>query len=242
MTKAPTTSPSTSSILRGQEVTSFLGAACRESWTVELRLGDSAESAVKCTMTSVKGDRLMVRLSANPDSPNPIRKGCAVRGRLLHRDKVFVFDTFCIGIGGDASPAELVLHRPTTIEQRERRRSARRSFRESSLVRVSFALADARHDVQGELLNVSEGGMACRFTATDITRLNRHALVGLTFRLTDDSEKLKLKGQVVSITPASEGRAIVGFEFSHDYATNAEFNLFRTQLQSLQQPKPETLS
>lgn len=242
MTKVPTTSPTTSSILRGKEVLSFLGEACKQSMPVQLRPNGSAESVVVCIMSSVDANGLVVHRASSSDSTNPLRKGTAVSGRFYFSGKILEFDTFCAEIGGDAARPEIVLHRPTFMEQRERRRTARRSFRQSSLVQMSFTLADVRNDVQGELLNISEGGMACRFAGADIEKLHRHTMVDLNFRLADESETLKLKGQAVSITPASEGLTIVGIEFSHDYATSAEFNLFRTQLNKLQKPNPENLS
>ncbi|MBI3834752.1 MAG: PilZ domain-containing protein [Planctomycetes bacterium] len=117
------------------------------------------------------------------------------------------------------SPHHEVIHlrKPATISVHERRRSRRRLLRATTTVELRHSGLGESIRMNGTLLNLSVGGVACRLSNSESTSLHVHELVHLKFSIGNPPTEIQRTARVVSLSQGSSaGQTIVGLEFHGD--------------------------
>lgn len=115
-----------------------------------------------------------------------------------------------------ASEHQLRIPSPRTLTLIERRRSPRRSFQQTSEVRLSFAAENSRKSCSAVLLNLSADGLACRAEHSDASELVVGRDMEADIQFDSEEQPIHLFGRIVSLTAGgSPGTVVVGLEF-HD--------------------------
>lgn len=138
----------------------------------------------------------------------------------------YIFETFVAGIETSVSQARggrIVLELPDKVERMQRRAYSRMPVPKSMNVQVLFwhrGYTDASKQVpmenywQGELLNISAGGVQIAVALDQRPNFRIGQLVGLQFTPMSYEKPIHVEGQVRHIAQAADGQTLdVGVEF-----------------------------
>jgi len=117
---------------------------------------------------------------------------------------------------GPGIPKQIQMSRPDQIDLVERRRSPRRRFSRTAVVKV-WRPANGSAPIQAVMLNLSEDGLACRIHPDEHAPVAASEQVRIRFPTGLLGEELELSAQICSVVPGgTDGSVIVGMVFEDD--------------------------
>jgi c-di-GMP-binding flagellar brake protein YcgR len=134
-----------------------------------------------------------------------------------------LFNTNVIDAFTDANGVALEIAKPVHLHVIQRRRFGRRDLRSRTAVRITPMNAEDRPPVEGSLLNISAGGMACRVDSATGADCSVGSCALVEFALAECHQPFHLPVQVRGHTPgASNQRVILSLEFVRSIETEAD--------------------
>jgi hypothetical protein len=163
-------------------------------------------------LTCARRDSLIVTLDVvRPEAT--WRSACCDGSFMLdHAEYMFTSSILDFSTNGPSGALEIL--RPELLQTWQRRRFMRATVADSARVVLS-APGDFDHPwFAGDILNVSEDGLACRVERVDADRRAIGDVLGVKFPLGSDDRPHTLNAVVKSKTPGgTEGTIILGIQF-----------------------------
>ncbi len=141
--------------------------------------------------------------------------------------------------------SQIALQTPQTLHACQRRRFWRAALASSSTVELTWSAEGSggkqgqpdatqgrpgRRTARAALLNLSCAGLACKIEAEPAGSLKKGTSLAVTFVLPDSPQPFQFDAEVCNVTPATDGRFLVGVQFRVS-AGSAESTRMRRRLQ-----------
>ena len=177
-------------------------------------------------ITGISDETIHIHLEPNSGSPLCLQIDQPVGISLLQGFVKYIFETPILGFEPSVNQGKsgtIVLRRPENIERMQRRSYTRVMVPEGLNVRTLFwhrGYTDGSNDLplenywQGDLLDLSAGGLQIAIDASQIENFRLGQIVGLQFTPLPYEKPIVVEGQVKRIGSADEENIIqVGVEF-----------------------------
>jgi hypothetical protein len=211
------------------------------------------ERAIRGFLTSGDQEVLLIELSVRDAEGvgEMLGRCCDVQVFLGDR---YLFHTRIVRGPQWHNGSQIALQTPQTLHACQRRRFWRAALASSSTVELTWStevsagkqgrpVATAgrpdRRTTRAALLNLSCAGLACKVDAEPAGSLPKGTPLSVTFVLPDSPQPFQFEAEVCNVTPATDGRCLVGVQF-HVSAGSAEATRMRRRLQdTLYRPSVE---
>jgi hypothetical protein len=159
------------------------------------------------------GDSLIIQIDQSPEV-GPLQSACCDASLDFHGSEYWFATNVLSGLMVEGE-LRLELSRPHVLQTRQRRRFVRTNLAQSAVVYISQAGQIGPSAIEGELLNLSLNGLACRVSRRDADRYPVEEQVALSFTVGAAEDQIALEAKLRSKTRASdEASIIVGLEFT----------------------------
>ncbi len=193
----------------------------------------SGSNPIRCQLVGSDDNALELQVPhlGRADFTSLLNTYCQIDLEL--NDGQYFFDSHILAARQREDAVCISLAWPESILVKQRRRSSRTALAKSSTVQLSCRQGDRIETFQGQLYNLSEGGLAFKLPRSDAQQIEIGQTCCACFEVPEQDHCYKFQGAICRTGPSSEKDAVImGMQFDPTAIDQQDLNHLREFLTS----------